>query len=336
MIAKAAPGTPVLVTGATGFLGSRLAALLAKRGLQVRALVRPSSDLSRLAGLGLELVRGELADPASLAAAVAGRRHVFHCAALVADWGSKGEFTRANVEGTRNLVEACLAARVERLVHTSSLSVLGLPRDGRVVDEATPVASRPEELDRYSESKIAAERMVLEAVARGLPACIVRPGAIWGPGERKQLPRIERLLRLRLLPLIDGGKNHVALSHADNVAEGMLLCALCPDVAGEVFHLTDGEDLTAREVLCGLARAYGLPPPRVSLPFRPLLALGALSERAGRALGLGAAPPITGYAVRVLASDCRYDIGKARRQLGYVPHVSFESGLQQLLVNRGG
>jgi 2-alkyl-3-oxoalkanoate reductase len=324
--------TPVLVTGATGFLGSRLAAVLAERGFRVRAMIRPSSDLSRLAGVHLELAVADLASRQALAAAVAGQRLVFNCAARVSDWGARAEFFRVNVEGTRNLVEACLEEKVERLVHVSSLSVLGLPRDGCMVDETTPTADRPEHV--YMETKLAAERVVLNGIRRGLSVSIIRPGVIWGSGEMNLLPRIERLLRARLFPLIDGGKNRVALSHIANVVDGMIRAALCPKAAGEIYHLTDGEEITAYQVFHGLARAFGLPPPRLRLPFRSLLTLGAISEGLASALGYTKGPALTRYAVRVLACDCRYDISKARRHLGYAPSVSFEAGVEDLAARR--
>jgi 2-alkyl-3-oxoalkanoate reductase len=324
--------TPVLVTGASGFLGSRLAAALAGRGLRVRAMVRRSSDLSRLAGVRLELARADLASREALAAAVAGQRLVFNCAARVSDWGTPAEFHRANVEGARNLTAACLDGRVERLVQVSSLSVLGLPRDGRIVDETTPTSDRPE--PGYMATKLAAERVVLDGVGRGLSACIVRLGVLWGPGETNLLPRIERLLRARVFPLVDGGKGRVAISHIDNVVDGLIRAALCPEARGEIYHLTDGEELTAREVFRGLARAFGLPPPRLSLPLGALLALGTVTEGLAGALGSTTGPALTRYAARVLASDCRYDIGKARRHLGYAPSVGLEAGLSELAAHR--
>lgn len=322
---------PVLVTGASGFLGSRLAAALAARGARVRAMVRASSDLSRLAGLRVELARADLRSRAELAAAVAGARLVLHCAARVADWGDRDEFLRTNVQGTALLVDTCLDAGAPRFVHVSSLSVLGLPRDGRCVDETAPPAARAEH--PYMESKLGAERVVLAGIRRGLPATIVRPGVMWGPGESYLLPRIERLLRARLFPLIDGGKNRVALSHVANLVEGILLAALSPAAVGEIYHLTDGEELSAEQVLRGLARAFGLPPPRLRVPLRPLLALGALSERLASALG-SAGPVLTRYAAQVVACDCRYDIGKARRELGYTPALSFEAGIAALAAQR--
>jgi len=180
-----------LVTGATGFLGARLAETLCRQGYRVRAMARRTSDLGRLAGIGVEIVEGELEDGAAVARACAGQQLVFHCAALVSDWAPRAEIERVNVDGTRTVIAACRAAGVARLVHTSSLTVLGLPRDRRAVDETTPTATPP--VDPYTDSKIEGERLVRAAHgADGLATTVVRPGVIWGPGDPTVLPRIAR------------------------------------------------------------------------------------------------------------------------------------------------
>ena len=167
-----------LVTGASGFLGGNLVAALCGRGVKVRALVRSTSDLRRLAGLGAEIVRGNVCDSASLREAARGQQVVFHTAAKVPDWGPRREFFRVNLDGTRNLVAACQDASVERLVHVSSMTVLGLPRHGAAVDEQSPYDPSPK--DAYTASKIAAEEIVLAANGqRDLSTVAIRPGAIW-------------------------------------------------------------------------------------------------------------------------------------------------------------
>ena len=168
-----------LVTGASGFLGSSLVAALCAHGVRVRALVRPTSKLRRLSGLGAEIVRGDVCDLASLREAARGQQIVFHAAAKVPDWGPRREFFRVNLQGTRNVVAACQDASVGRLVHVSSMTVLGLPRRGAAVDEQSPYDPSPH--DAYTASKIQAERLVLEANGqRGLSTVAIRPGAIWG------------------------------------------------------------------------------------------------------------------------------------------------------------
>jgi nucleoside-diphosphate-sugar epimerase len=324
----AAERSRVLVTGASGFLGRHLAAALARRGFRVRGLVRATSAALPLEAAGVEVFRGDLAAPRAVAAAVDGARIVLHCAARVSDWGSRAEFWHTNVLGTRHVAEACRVAGVERLVHVSTLTVLGLPRDGRIVDETTPCAPHPADL--YTETKLAAEHVVRDLAGRGLPVTIVRPAAIWGLGEPTLVPRLARLLRARVLVHVGPGANRLGLSHVANVVDGLVLAASCPHAVGETYHITDGEEVTQRALLASLAAALGVPAPRGWLPFPVLHGLAAACEAAARAAGRTTAPPLTRIGVRMLGSDCRYAIGKARAQLGYRPAVSFAAGIAEL------
>lgn len=327
-------GASALVLGATGFLGSRLVTALKKNRIAVRALARPTSDVSPLAAAGIEIVTGDLADEDALARAVAGQSLVFHAAARVGDWGAADEFRRVNVDGTARVIAACRKRRVRRLVHVSSLTVLGLPRDGARVDEETPPAVSA--ADAYTASKIAGETLVRRAHgADGLETVVVRPGVIWGPGDPMFLPRFAALLRRGRMVLVNGGRNCVALSHVDNLVQGMLLAASVPGAAGQVFHITDGEEITAAEAFGLLAEALGLPPPHRSLPFPAAHAAAALLEAWDRLRRRPAPPVFTRYGVRLVASDCRYDIGKARRELGYRPAVSFRQGVAALAAAAG-
>jgi len=327
-------GASVLVLGATGFLGSRLALALKKSGAAVRAMARPTSDVSFLAASGIGIVTGDLADEDALARAAAGQRVVFHAAARVGDWGGAEEFRRVNVDGTARLIAACRKQRVRRLVHVSSLTVLGLPRRGARVDEETPPAMSA--ADAYTASKIAGEKLVRRAHgAGGLETVVVRPGVIWGPGDPMFLPRFAALLRRGRMVLVDGGRNRVALSHVDNLVQGLLLAAFVPGAAGQVFHITDGEEITAAEAFGLLAETLGLPPPRRSLPFPVAHAVAALMEAWAILRRRGVPPAFTRYGVRLVASDCRYDIGKSRRELGYRPALSFRLGVAALAAATG-
>ena len=322
-------GVSALVSGATGFLGGRLAVALQERGCTVRALARGSSDVARLAARGIEIATCDLADEGSLGRAVAGQQLVFHTAGRVGDWGPAEDFRRVNVDGTARVIAACRRSGVRRLVHVSSLTVLGLPRLSAAVDEATPVARRA--MDPYTASKIAGEELVRQAHGRdGLETVVVRPGVIWGPGDTTFLPRFAALLRRGRMVLVDGGRNHVALSHVDNLVQGMLLAAYSPVAAGQTYHITDGEDLTAAEAFRLLAAALGLPPPNRSLPFRVAFAAASLLEAWARLRRRPTPPVFTRYGVRLVASDCRYDIGKARRELGYRPALTFRQGVAAL------
>jgi nucleoside-diphosphate-sugar epimerase len=282
-----------------------------------------------LAGLGAEIVRGDVCDSASLREAARGQQVVFHTAAKVPDWGPRREFFRVNLDGTRNLVAACQDASVERLVHVSSMTVLGLPRHGAAVDEQSPYDPSPK--DAYTASKIAAEEIVLAANGqRDLSTVAIRPGAIWGPGDPSITPRIAALLRRGRAVYIGRASNRLALSHVDNLILGLRLAAETPAAAGHVYHLTDGEPVTAREVIDGLAGLLGTARPRWSVPYFLMYATAAAMEGVARFLRRRSPPPFTRYGVRLMASDCRYHNRKAERELGFRPIVSFQQGLAAL------
>lgn len=322
-------GACPLVSGATGFLGSRLAAALASHGFRVRALARTTSDLTRLSGAGVEVAVGDVSDRRSLERAVEGRQVVFHTAGKVADWGNADEFMRVNRDGTANVIDACRRAGVEHLIHISSLTVLGLPRDGRRIDEESPYVAAPS--DPYTQSKIAAEKLAHAAHAqRGLRTTILRPGAIWGAGDALFAPRMVALMRRGRMPCVGRGGNLIGLSHVDNLVQGCMLAMERPDSAGQIYHITDGEPITLRQALNAIADAHQVARPRFSLPAGILLFAAAWAERAARWRIGPRTPVLTRYSVRMLASHCRYDIGKARRDLGYEPRVSFSQGVAAL------
>jgi nucleoside-diphosphate-sugar epimerase len=322
-------GACALVSGATGFLGSRLSATLALRGYRVRALARPTSDLSRLSKLGVEIVEGDVGDRASLAGATAGQRVVFHTAGLVTDWGPDAEFMAVNRDGTANVIDACRIAGVSQLVHVSSLTVLGLPRDGRLVDEQSPYAAAPP--DPYTRSKIAAEKLVRAAHGQhGLTTTVIRPGVIWGAGDATIMPRIVALMRRRRMPCLGRGDNLLGLSHVDNLSLGCALAAENAVAAGQIYHITDDELITLHQALTAIADAYHVARPRFCVPVRAIKAAAAFAELAARLRVCSQPPVITRYGVRLLACHCRYDTSKARHELGYAPRVSFTEGVTQL------
>lgn len=325
-------GTCALVSGATGFFGGHLVKALRAKGFHVRALARRTSDVTKLTALGAEIVYGDMNDSESLRKAAAGQRYVFHTAGKVSDWGERHEFFAANEGGTARVIEACKRAGVERMVYISSLTVLGLPRDGRTVDETTPYGVDVH--DAYSASKIAGERLALAAHDQsGLSVTVVRPGVIWGPGDITIIPRFAALLRRGMMIYPGGGHNLIAMSHVRNLAAGVILAAQTATARGQIYHITDDEDLTARQALVGLANAMGVSPPLLSVPYWVVYSIGAIMELAAKALCRVKPPSITRYAVRLVSCHCRYKIDKASHDLGYVPLVSFRTGIDQLSLD---
>ena len=318
-----------LISGATGFMGSRLAEALTGHGLRVRALARTTSDLTRLSRLGVEIAIGDVNDQWSLERAVEGQQVVFHTAGKVTDWGNADEFMRVNRDGTANVIAACQRMGVKHLVHISSLTVLGLPRDGRRVDEKSPYVTAPS--DPYTQSKIAAEKLAQAAHGqRGLLTTVIRPGAIWGAGDALFVPRIVALMRRGRMPCLGRGKNLIGLSHVDNLVQGCMLAIEKPACAGQIYHITDGEPITLRQALDAIADAHQVARPGFSLPVWILRLAAAWAELAARRHVGTQAPVMTRYGVRMLASHCHYDISKARRELGYEPRVTFSQGVTTL------
>jgi nucleoside-diphosphate-sugar epimerase len=327
-------GISALVSGATGFLGGHLLLMLRKKGFQVRALARKTSDIAGLLRSGVDICEGDVLDPQALRRAMAGQQIVFHTAGKVSDWGGRHEFWKANVEGTANVITACREAGVKRLIHVSSLTVLGLPRSGARVDEKTPLADSSR--DFYTASKIAGERLVRAAHgSRGLETVVIRPGVIWGPGDTAILPRLAALLRRGQLVIIGSGNNQLGLSHVDNLGRGIVLAAVTPAAAGQIYHLTDGEEITAREAFYALADVLGIRPPRFALPFPVVYSLAALLEWTARLRKSVIPPAFTRYGVRLVACDSRYDISKAQSELGYRPSLTFSQGIASLFQLAG-
>jgi dihydroflavonol-4-reductase len=304
-----------LVTGATGFVGSAVARALVRAGQPVRVLARPSSDRRNLAGLAVEIAVGALEDAASLARAAAGCRYLFHVAADYRLWvPDPAAMYRANVEGTRALMEAALAAGVERIVYTSSVATLGLVA-GAAADENTP--SRLDDMiGPYKRSKFLAEEAVRNLVAeRGLPAVIVNPSTPVGPGDLKPTPTGRLILeaaRGHLPGYVDTGLNIV---HVDDVAEGQLLAAEHGRI-GERYIL-GGDNLSLAEILAAVARAAGRRPPQLKVPYAVAFAAAAIGTAAAQITGRE--PFATLDSVRMSRKKMYFSSAKAMRALGYRP-----------------
>ena len=270
---------PVLITGATGFIGSQFARYLAAQGHQVRALHRPSSDLTPLAALDLELYEGDLLDPGSLATAADGAVAIFHCGGLVAGWRRAGPLQRSHVDGTRNMLRTAWDKGVRRFIHVSSVAALGLPAqdDNRV--EAGMREDHPWNGDGrswpYAYAKHLAEVEVQWAVKAGLQAVTVCPSAVFGPGDIKRSRGgiLARMVDRRLPPIAPAGGLNIV--HLDDVLEGML-AAWRHGQTGRRYLLT-GANLSHYDFLTTLATIVGRRPPGWRLPSAPLRALGGLA-----------------------------------------------------------
>lgn len=313
----------VLVTGATGFLGSAVARLLLADGQRVRVLVRPTSTGANIEGLAVEKAYGDLRDAHSLAAACRDCSGLYHVAADYRLWvRDSNELYQSNVEGTRALMLAALAAGVPRIVYTSSVATLGHHADGRPADEDTAV-SLADMIGHYKRSKFLAERVVDELVAsQQLPAVIVNPSTPIGPRDIKPTPtgRVVRDAACGRVPAFVATGLNVA--HVDDVAYGHLL-AFARGTPGRRYIL-GGEDLSLRAILTLVARLCGRKPPRLELPRRALYPVAWVSEWLAR-LSTGPAPQVTIDALRMAAKTMYFDASRARRELGYQSRPASEA-----------
>jgi 2-alkyl-3-oxoalkanoate reductase len=316
----------VLVTGASGMLGSATARALATRGDRITVLQR------RPAALGLPEVLADVADPEAVRRAVAGHDAVVHLAAKVDVTGPWAAYARANITGTRAVVAACQAAGVERLVHVSTPSVAhaGDSLVGAGAAPADPVRAR----GAYARSKAVAEQIALGADGADLAVTAIRPHLVWGPGDTQLVSRVVARARTGRLVLVGTGAVLVDSTYVDNAVDA-LLAALdrCPEVAGQALVVTNGEPRPIAELLAGICAAAGVPGPSRRVPERPAYAAGWLVERlwAARAwAGITGDPPITRFVVEQLSTAHWFDQRRTRDLLHWRPAISLEEGFAVL------
>lgn len=320
----------VLVTGAAGFLGGHLVDMLVERGNEVRALVLPEEDDARLRQLpGVEVVPGNLTDGESLRRAIRGVSRVYHVAAKTGPWGAEELYQKINVYGLANLVEAALEAGVERIVHTSSITVYGHHLRGEVTEEHSFHA----EDNPYSRSKIAGERLLSRFIKeRGAPVIIVRPGWIYGPRDRASFARFAALIESGKGFLLGSGKNIVPLVYVRDVAQGLMKAGEAGEQCiGRAYTIADDRRVSQAEYFNTIADFLGVAPLTRTLPFWPLYAAGRAAELIWRALGRreAAPPPLTTYGVTLAGGNQEFSIERARRDLGYEPEYDIIRGVAE-------
>ena len=320
-----AGGAPlVLVTGGTGFIGRHLCRRLVSEGCRVRVLCRDGSAAGDLAG-AVEVATGDVTAPSSLPAALAGADTVFHLASALGatPFGPQG-FTAVNAEGTKNVLDAARAAGVRRVVHCSSVGVLG-GIQGPPAAEDAPL--RPE--DDYERSKAQGEQIAREAAAAGLPVVVARPGWAYGPGDRRTFKLIRAIAKRRFFFVGDGTtREHPVF--IDDLAAGLARCRTAGLAPGEVVTIA-GDEIVTIEDLCGrIALALGVPLSRLHVPREPLRTFAGLLEAAFKAVGREA--PLTRAKVDFFLKHRAYDTAKAKRLLGFAPRVPLDEGLPRTIA----
>ena len=315
----------VLVTGGNGFVGRHLVSALQGRGERVRVLALSTEDATALEERGIAIYRGDIRRPDTLVEAMRGVDRVLHLAAMSDVWLPLEEYHAVNVTGTENVCRAALAAGVRRFVHMSSSSIYGMAL-GRPADERFPLAPFP---DPYPVTKalgdMAVQRMVSE---EGLPAVIIRPDQIFGPGDRLHFGRMADRLRAGKGVIVGSGGNALPFVYVTDVVEGLLLALDHEHAVGQAYNITNDRPLTQRQLLHAIAHELDAEPPHLHLPYHALYAAGYAAERLARLTPSGRRPPITRLGVAFFGTDNRYSIAKARRELGYTPRVDLCDGVR--------
>jgi len=313
----------VLVTGATGFMGARLCEALAGRGHEVRALVLPGEDYSHVEDFIFDAREGDITDAATLAGVADGMDLVYHLAARVLDYGSRDEFYKPILEGTRNMLEAC-ADRAGRFVFVSSICACGTGRHMKGMNEDDPCV---ETGVFYGDAKLAAEKLVKNYEGRfGNGWVIVRPSNVIGP-RSVWVAELGSVIKDGLFTCFDRGRWSASLIYIDNLVDGLILCGTREEAANRTYFFRDDWNVTWKQYLDDLAAMFDK---RIwlSLPFGLAWFLGGLSERVSRLSG--GRPMITRHAVGLMGRDCDVDTKRARTELGWQTRVSYPEAMKEI------
>jgi nucleoside-diphosphate-sugar epimerase len=322
----------ILLTGATGFLGSHTANKLLEHRHTVfllgRNFDRDDLRIQWLIKRGAQPIQADLRNRAAVVAACAGMDAVIHAGALSAAWGPKAEFEAVNVDGTKAVIDGCCQGGVGRLIHISSPAVMFTGADHIEADESWPYA--PVFSSHYAATKKQAEVLVNNAHAGGLPTVILRPKAIFGPGDRALLPRLLAAARAGRLRQFGSGENRVDLTCVENVAHAIVLALEARAAVGHTYFITNDEHVLLWPIIRRLLQSLHLPHRLKPLSIPVAMAAATLME--WRAGFTGREPLLTRYSVGVLARTQTYKIAAARRDLSYAPIISVEEGINRTLA----
>jgi nucleoside-diphosphate-sugar epimerase len=313
----------ISVTGASGLVGRRFVALLCERGLSPRVLVRRPVAVAP----NLETVVGDLRERRARALLLAGTGVVVHCAGVMAHDDAEREIREVNEEATLSLLEEARVAGVRRFVFVSTVAVYGGGDLLGVTEERAPGP-----LTAYARSKVAIEAAL--RASRGLEWVVLRPCAIYGPGETRLLPWLDRVVRSQTIPLVRHGRTLFDLVHVDDVARVLELSASAAAAAGETFHVAEGVPRDASSILALLGRILGVAPRIVRVPAAVARGANRLSRFFARARGRGDPLPFDPVVLAALSEHRHFDVSRARRLLGWSATRSLEQGLAEAFSPR--
>jgi nucleoside-diphosphate-sugar epimerase len=308
----------ILITGGNGFLGRHLISALQRRGDSVRVLVLPAEDTIWLEEHHVTVFRGDILNPDTLIAPIRGAEGVFHLAAMIGAWDALRAYSAVNVLGTANVCGAALSAGVSRVIHISSAMVYDMasPRPAAEDDLLAPLD------EPYSLTKAQGDMLVQRLIREDhLPAVIVRPGTLIGPGDRLNFGRMADRVRAGKGVIIGRGNNAIPLFSITDLVQGLLLALDSEQAVGKIYNIGTDQPVTQAEYLSLIAHEIGAPAPRLRVPYRALFTAAHMAERLA-ALSNDRIPPfLTRHGVKLYGANNLMSIDKARRDLGYVPQV---------------
>lgn len=320
-----------LVTGGGGFLGLYIVEQLLERGDEVRVFCR--GEYERLNELRVECVRGDIRDAAIVASACEGIDTVLHVAAVPGVWGPWDYYHSINTVGTENVIAGCHSHGVQRLVYTSSPSVV---YDGKEHINANESLPYPDSyLCHYPHSKALAEQAVIAANGKhGLATCSLRPHLIWGPRDNHLIPRLIQRAKSGRLRRVGNGENLVSMSYVENTAAAHIQAAdklsIGSPVAGQCYFINEPEPVNLWQWIDELLALGGLPPVQKSMSERSAMRIGMILERLYATLRIKSEPPMTQFIAAQLSSSHHYDVSKAEGDFGYEPAVSVAEAMTRL------
>jgi len=320
----------VLVTGATGFLGSRLTRRLVKDGYAVRALVRTGSDSHGLKNLGVEIAFGDLSDGQAVSASVSGIDIVVHAGAGTS--GSAEDSKRATVLGTSNVLEACRKHSVRKLIYISSCNVYEVAgyAENQVVTETAQLERFPMRRGHYTAAKLEAEALVTDAMTRdGCPTVVLRPGTLFGPGAEIFTRMMGVSFAKWLFVVFGDGESELPLVHVDNAVDAIVECMRNPAADGQVFNVVDPDPVTRKAYVERILKRLR---PRAVVIYCPMPLLRTVTLVQEKLLSaLGRRPFLTAYQLASSQKGVKYDTSRIQRAIGWRPRISFAQGVEQVV-----
>jgi nucleoside-diphosphate-sugar epimerase len=315
----------VLVTGATGFIGSHLVSALLDKGYEVRCFVRKSSNIEHLKLQGVEIVSGDLSDPASLAAAVEGADSVFHLAAIRGETAFPySKYWEVNVQGTKNILEAACREGIRQFIYVSTIGVIGWPKN-LPADETSPCHPA----GKYHVTKYEAEKLVLAAqIEKRIQTTIIRPVMTYGEAEGF-LFSLAKLIKTGKFVKIGNGENHLHLVSVNNLVQGLCLALTNPNSRGNLYIIADNQPITLNKLVLILSGNLDMPAIKFHVPIWIANPAGFSLELIYDILGNNNEPLITQSKIDLVSKNRYYNISKAKRELGYNPLINTEEGLRQ-------